>query len=394
IHTLGTTEPYAGLHRRIHRTKVEKAIIEMEERKFPEGQVKSKVKFGCRIFLAANEPFSHIIQRAQFCEKHGFDSVLIDDHLLYGTEAAAAPEPFTTLAAIAAGTRKIRVGIAVTDLVRRHPAIIAQTLATLSTQYPRRLFLGLGTGDPMNQSPFGLPTEQRYSRLREGLQIIRQLWNSSIDKPASFKGRFFSLNNAYLQAGQEKQPVPPIYLAAFGPRMLRLAGEAADGWIPHCHTPATYKMDLDIIRESGRQAKRNLDTFTPAYYTLSSISTNRAEADRNVLGPARYFLALIPEALKKIDPLANHPGRIWEKMSYPKEQRETIRKIAAEIPESDAYNTVIHGTGEDCIEQIEGYRKAGCKEFMLTFVPKGGLWASTNLLSQIRLFSYKVLSRY
>jgi len=356
-------------------------------------EVKSHVRFGCRIFLAANEPFQQIIKRAQFCEKHGYDSVLIDDHLLYGTEAAAAPEPFTTLGAIAAGTRRIRVGIAVTDLVRRHPAIIAQTLATLSNQFPKRLFLGLGTGDPMNQSPFGLSTERRYSRLSEGLKIIRQLWNSSIDNPQSFKGRFFTLNNAYLQVGQEKQLVPPIYLAAFGPRMLRLTGEAADGWIPHCHTPTTYKMDLDIIIASARQAKRDLDTFSPAYYTLCSISTNRAEADRNVLGPARYFLALIPEALKKIDPSANHPGRIWEKMPYPKDQRETIRKVAADIPESDAYNTVIHGTAGDCLEQIEGYRKAGCNEFMLTFVPKGGLWASTSLLSQIRLFSNKVLKR-
>ena len=356
--------------------------------------MKSPAKFGCRIFQVAHEPFQNIVHRAQFCEKHGFDSVLIDDHLLYGTEAAAAPEPFTTLATIAAGTRRIRVGIAVTDLVRRHPAIIAQTLATLSNQYPKRLFLGLGTGDPMNQSPFGLPTQQRYSRLREGLGIIRQLWNSSIDKPQTFKGRFYTLNNAYLQAGQDKQPVPPIYLAAFGPRMLRLTGEAADGWIPHCHTPTTYKMDLDIIRASAIQAKRGFDTFSPAYYTLSSISTNRREADRSVLGPARYFLALIPEALKKIDPGANHPGRIWEKIPYPKDQRETIRKIAIDIPESDAYNTVIHGTPDECIEQIENYRKAGCNEFMLTFVPKGGLWASANLLSQIRLFSNEVLSRY
>ncbi|HYU54890.1 MAG TPA: LLM class flavin-dependent oxidoreductase [Candidatus Dormibacteraeota bacterium] len=356
--------------------------------------MKNKVRFGCRIFLAANEPFQQIIKRAQFCEKHGFDSVLIDDHLLYGTEAAAAPEPFTTLAAIAAGTHRIRVGIAVTDLVRRHPAILAQTLATLSNQYPKRVFLGVGAGDPMNQSPFGLFSEHRVGRLSEGLKIILQLWNSSIDKPQSFKGRFFTLNNAYLQAGQEKQPVPPIYLAAFGPRMLRLAGEAADGWIPHCHTPSTYKMDLDTIIGSAHNAGRDFGVFRSAYYTLSSISTNRAEADRNVLGPARYFLALIPEALKKINPLANHPGRIWEKISNPKEQREIIRKIAAEIPESDAYNTVIHGTADDCIEQIEGYQKAGCKEFMLTLVSKGGLWSTTDLLEQMRLFSDKVMSNW
>lgn len=355
-------------------------------------QLKNQVRFGCRIFLAANERFQKIVQRAQFCEKHGFDSVLIDDHLLYGTEAAAAPEPFTTLTAIAAGTRKIRVGIAVTDMVRRHPAIIAQTLATLSSQFPKRLFLGLGAGDPMNQSPFGLSPEHRVGRLGEGLRIIRLLWNSSIDKPVSFKGSFFTLNNAYLQAGQEKQPVPPIYLAAFGPKMLKLTGEAGDGWIPHCHTPTTYEEDLNIITMSARQAKRDLDKFSPAYYTLCSVSKNRAEADRNVLGPARYFLALIPEALKKIDQSANHPGVIWEKIPNPKEQRETIRKIAADIPESDAYNTVIHGTAEDCIEQIEGYRKAGCREFMQTFTPKGGLWSTANLLEQIRLFSDKVLS--
>lgn len=357
-------------------------------------QLRNQLRFGCRIFLAADEPFQNIVQRAQFCENHGFDSVLVDDHLLYGTEAAAAPEPFTTLAAIATGTRRIRVGIAVTDMVRRHPAIIAQTLATLSNQFPKRLFLGLGAGDPMNQTPFGFSPEHRVGRLEEGLRIIRQLWNSSIDKPMSFKGRFFILNNAYLQAGQERQPVPPSYLAAFGPRMLQLTGEAADGWIPHCHTPTTYKEDLDIITASAGQAKRDINKFSPAYYTLASISTNRAEADRNVLGPAKYFLALIPEALKKIDPSANHPGRVWEKIPNPKEQRETIRKIATEIPESDAYNTVLHGTGDDCIEQIENYRKAGCKEFMLTFTPKGGLWSTTNLLEQIRLFSNKVLSKF
>jgi phthiodiolone/phenolphthiodiolone dimycocerosates ketoreductase len=356
--------------------------------------VKNQVRFGCRLFQAANEPFRRIVERAQFCEEHGFDSVLIDDHLLYGTRDAAAPEPFATLAAIVAGTRGIRVGIAVTDLVRRHPAIIAQTLATLSNQFPKRLFLGLGAGDPMNQTPFGFSPEHRVGRLEEGLRIIRQLWNSSIEKPQNFKGRFFTLNNAYLQAGQEKQPVPPIYLASFGPRMLRLAGEAADGWIPHCHTPATYKMDLDTIIGSAHNAGRDFGAFRSAYYTLSSISKNREEADHNVLGPARYFLALIPEALKKIDPSANHPGRIWEKIPYPKEQRETIRKIAAEIPERDAYYTVIHGTADDCIEQIEAYRKAGCNEFMLTFVPKGGLWSSANLLSQIQLFSRKVLMTF
>src|SRR5437660_11465650 len=103
-------------------------------------------------------------------------------------------------------------------------------------------------------------------------------------------------------------------------------------------------MDLDTIIGSAHNAGRDFGAYRSAYYTLSSISTNRAEADRNVLGPAKYFLALIPEALKKIDPLANHPGRVWEKISNPKEQRETIGKIDTEITHSDAKHTVLHET--------------------------------------------------
>ncbi len=352
------------------------------------------VKFGCRIFLSAGESFKRIIERAQFCEKQGFNSVLIDDHLLYGTESASAPEPFTTLATIASRTEKIRVGVVVTDLVRRHPAIVAQTLATLSSHYPGRIFLGLGAGDPMNQAPFGIPTDHRFEKLKEGLRVMGLLWKSSIKQPQNHKGRFFTLNRAYLQAGQENRLFPRVYLAAFGPRMLRLTGEAADGWIPHCHTPKTYGKDLDRIEASARRAGRQLDSFVPAYYTLASVSKNREEADRNVLGPAKYFLALIPEALKKVDPSALHPGHVWEKIPDPKKQREIIRKIASTIPERDAFDTVIHGSPDDCVEQIKGYRGAGCQEFMLTFVPSGGLWSSTRLLPLIRLFANEVMSQF
>src|SRR5436853_6231876 len=147
--------------------------------------------------------------------------------------------------------------------------------------------------------------------------------------------------------------------------MPRLAGEAADGWMPHCHTHETYNMDLDTIIGSAHNAGRDFGAFRSAYYTLSSVSKNREEADRNVLGPARYFLALIPQALRKIDPSASHPGRIWEKIPNPKDQRAAIRKIAAELPESDAYKTVTHGTAAHCIEAVEGYRQASPNESRL-----------------------------
>ncbi len=352
------------------------------------------IRFGARIFLRAQEPFNRIVQRAQFCEKYGFDSILIDDHLLYGTSDASAPEPFTTLTALALQTRRIRVGIAVTDLVRRHPAIVAQATATLANIAPGRIFLGLGAGDSMNQAPFGLPTKHRYGKLKEGMKVMRMLWASSIHKPANFKGRFFQLRNAYLQTEQSSKITVPIYLAAFGRKMLQLTGQVGDGWVPHCHVPRTYQDDFEIIRTAGRESRRSLSKFHPSYYTLASTSSDREKANEDILGPARYFLALIPEALRKVDSSAHHPGRIWEKMAHPKQQRETIRKIASKVPEQTALDTVIHGTPTDCIEQISNFQKAGCQELMLTFVPEGGLWSTRGLLPSIRLFAQKAMSYF
>lgn len=353
---------------------------------------RQSVRFGVRLFQASDESFPQVINRARLIEKAGYDSVFLDDHLLYGTSQAAAPEPFTTIATIAAQTRTIKIGVAVTDIVRRHPAIVAQTIATLSAMFPNRIYLGLGAGDPMNQAPFGIPTDHRYTKLEEGLKIIKMLWSSTIDNHVSFKGRFYSVDNAYLQVPGAIRV--PIYLAAFGDKMLQLAGAQTDGWIPHCHTTKTYKKDLAKILESVHEAQRQFRSFTPAYYTLASVSKKQAEADRQVLGPARYFLALIPEVLKKVNPSAHHPGRIWERLKNPKKQREAIHKIAKSIPEQTALDTVIHGASDDCIQQIERFQRAGCREFMLTFVPEGGLWSTTGILVQTRYFMEKVVSSF
>jgi len=353
----------------------------------------SRIRFGARLFHNSQEPFHRIVQRARYCEKHAYDSVTIDDHLLYGTSQAAAPEPFTTLTALALQTKKIKLGIAVTDLVRRHPAIVAQAAGSIANMTPGRVFLGLGSGDPMNQTPFGLSTQHRVNRLREGLGIIRLLWNSSISSPVSYAGQYFTLNDAYLQTGL-LNPKVPVYVAAFGDKMLQLTGEDADGWIPHCHTPHSYRGDLAKIQTAALNKRRRPESIVPSYYTLACASKNRDDADRDILGPAKYFLALMPEALRKVDPSAHHPGPVWEKTSNPKRQREIIHKIAQTVPDQTALDTVIHGTPSDCIEQIAAFQKNGCRELFLTFVAENGLWSTNGLTSRMGFFASKVLSHF
>ncbi|TMI43946.1 LLM class flavin-dependent oxidoreductase, partial [Candidatus Bathyarchaeota archaeon] len=313
--------------------------------------MKTRLSFGSRIHIKSGEQFDKLVHRAHFLEQAGFDIVLLDDHLLYGTSSAVAFDPFSTAAMIASHTERVRVGVAVTDLVRRHPAILAQASATLAGISNGRFVLGLGSGDPMNQFPFGFPVDHKFDRFREGVSVLKMLWSSSIDNPVTYKGRFHSLTNAYLQTGMPERNRPPLYFAAFGDRMLSFTGEEADGWIPHCHTPETYGKDLAKINDSAKQVGRaSLRTIIPSYYTVASMANTREQADADVVGPAKFFLALIPEALRKIDPSIQHPGRVWEKSPDPRVQREMIRKIASLIPRETALNTVIHGTPSDCIE--------------------------------------------
>ena len=354
--------------------------------------MKTRLSFGSRIHIKSGEQFDKLVHRVHFLEPAGFDIVLLDDHLLYGTSSAVAFDPFSTAAMIASHTERVRVGVAVTDLVRRHPAILAQASATLAGISNGRFVLGLGSGDPMNQFPFGFPVDHKFDRFREGVSVLKMLWSSSIDNPVTYKGRFHSLTNAYLQTGMPERNRPPLYFAAFGDRMLSFTGEEADGWIPHCHTPETYGKDLAKINDSAKQVGRaSLRTIIPSYYTVASIANTREQADADVVGPAKFFLALIPEALRKIDPSIQHPGRVWEKSPDPRVQREMIRKIASLIPRETALNTVIHGTPSDCIEQISNYAKEGCREFLLTFTPTAGLWSGDEVLPMARLFAEKVI---
>lgn len=349
--------------------------------------MKTEPAFGCRVSLLKDEPFQKIIDRSARLERQGYDTVLVDDHLLYGAASAFAPDPFVTAGSILNRTSHVRVGVMVTDLVRRHPAVIAQSAGTITALAPDRFILGLGGGDPMNHAPFALPVDHSFERFKEGVNMLKLLSGSSIKAPVSFTGRFHKLDNAYLQTG----PLPPLYFAAFGEKMLRLAGMEADGWIPHCHTPETYRRDLDKILASAGQSGR---TVRASYYTVASVSSDRGVADANALGPARYFLALIPEALRKVDPSFDHPGRTWEKVRDPREQRKLISEIASKIPEEVALSTVIHGTPSDCIEQLSRYTGQGCTEYDFMFAGEHGLWSPDASLSTAELFAREVIEYF
>ena len=176
------------------------------------------VRFGVEIPAL---PPSEIVRLSVLGEKVGFDTVWWTDHFMGGPPDSPLPELFTVMAIMGHETEKVGVGCAVTDIRRRHPATIAQTVTTLDDMSRGRTILGLGAGEATNLFPAGISSKNMQSRLREGIQIIKMLWAADHEHPANFRGKFYSLNNAYLQVKPAQKPAPTDFRCGLRPQHAR-----------------------------------------------------------------------------------------------------------------------------------------------------------------------------
>jgi coenzyme F420-dependent glucose-6-phosphate dehydrogenase len=172
-----------------------------------------------------------LVRYAQMAQDTGFSFALISDHYHPWIERQGqSPFVWSALGAIAQATQRLTVGTAVTcPTVRIHPAIIAQAAATTATLMPGRFFLGVGTGENLNEHVVGQvwpETEIRQARLEEAIEIIRLLWKGGNQ---SHHGRYFTVENARLFSLPDTPP--PLYVAVGGPRSADLAGRLGDGMI-------------------------------------------------------------------------------------------------------------------------------------------------------------------
>ncbi|MEA2024885.1 MAG: LLM class flavin-dependent oxidoreductase, partial [Actinomycetota bacterium] len=139
-------------------------------------------------------------------------------------------EVFTVLGALARSSGRVRIGVVVTEVLRRHPVMVAQAALTLSELTKRPPILGLGAGERLNTEPYGLDVPKPVARLEEALQVIRLCFESS--GAFDFHGRHFNLDGAVMDLSPPEPQTPEIWVAAHGPRMLGITGRYGDGWIP------------------------------------------------------------------------------------------------------------------------------------------------------------------
>lgn len=172
---------------------------------------------------------NELVRNAQLAEKAGFDLVAISDHFHPWLRSQGhSPAAWSVLGAIAAKTNNVNITTAVTcPFLRYHPAIIAQSAATISIISNGRFTLGLGAGELLNEHIVGLKwpaPRDRHEMLSESIDIIRLLWKGGIQ---SYRGKYLVLDRACVFDLPEK--LPPITVAVGGPAAIRLAAKKADG---------------------------------------------------------------------------------------------------------------------------------------------------------------------
>jgi G6PDH family F420-dependent oxidoreductase len=171
-----------------------------------------------------------LVGYARAAEEAGFRDLMISDHFHpWVDEQGSSPFVWSVIGGIGA-TTGLRVGTGVTcPTVRLHPAIVAQAAATAATMCRGGFYLGVGSGENLNEHILGdrwPSTDERLAMLEEAVEVIRLLWEGGT---RSFDGQFYALDNARIYNLPE-QPIP-ITVSGFGPKATELAARIGDGYV-------------------------------------------------------------------------------------------------------------------------------------------------------------------
>jgi len=220
------------------------------------------VNFG---YKASAEQFGprELLDFSVLAERLGLESIAVSDHFQpWRHHGGHSPNALVWLGAAGERTERATLGTSVlTPTMRYHPSIVAQAFGTLACLNPGRVFLGVGTGEAMNETPAtGAEwpgARERRQRLAEAIELMRSLWT---EERVTFEGDFYTTDRATIY-DRPDEPVP-IYVAASGPLAAKLAGRVGDGFIATSGKKRElYEELLSNLSEGAAQAGRNAATL-------------------------------------------------------------------------------------------------------------------------------------
>jgi coenzyme F420-dependent glucose-6-phosphate dehydrogenase len=291
----------------------------------------------------------------------GLGTVAVSDHFQpWRHHGGHTPAVLPWLGAAGSTIPEALLGTSVlTPTMRYHPSIIAQSFATLGCLYPGRVFLGVGTGEALNETPATAAewpgAKQRRMMLREAISLIRRLWT---EDRVTFEGEYYRTDRATIYDKPE-QPIP-IYIAASGPLAAKLAGRAGDGFIATSgKDPALYEQLLGNLREGAEAAGRDADAIDKFIEIKVSYDADLEHAHNACAFWAP--LALTPEEKSGIDdPIEMEQAadeildRAPSRFICADDPDEVVEKIAPYV-ELGFEHLVFHAPGDDQERFLRGF---------------------------------------
>ena len=282
-------------------------------------------------WLSSEEHGPHeLVANARRAEQAGFEFVLISDHYHPWIDAQGhSPFVWGVIGAIAATTRRIRLGTAVTcPLIRIHPAIVAHAAATAQTLMDGRFFLGLGTGENLNEHVLGdgwPRADERLEMLGEAVDVIRALLGGEYE---TFRGRHYTVEQARIYDAPEE--APPIIVAAAAEGSARLAAEKGDGFV-------TTTPDAEVVEEYRRAGGKE-----PLYGKVTGAFASDEETARRIGRERASNTAL--------------GGSLSQDLALPRD----FEAVATLVREEDVARSLVLGDDAgEWREMIEEYEKLG-----------------------------------
>ena len=285
-----------------------------------------------------------IISLAQHAEALGYDSLSVNDHIVFHTSWLDA---LTTLSAVASSTKRILIGTSILNIVVRNPVVCAKALAAIDILSSGRLFAGVGPGSHRGDyDACGIDFSERWPRFSEALQIFVMLLSSNnTSKSIDYKGKYYALRDIMLLPKPVQKPHPPIYVGSWGSEVgLKRLAKYSNGWMASAYniTPTKFKEKWN-------------------------------------------FLLAYRKSLGKDKEEELFDNSVMSMFGYIDDDNDRVRKVVREIlapalrrPAEDLEQMLLFGSLDKCLHKIRNFVDAG--------VNRIHFWPVLNYEDQIRIF--------
>ena len=236
-------------------------------------------KVGVVLPLFSGDP-AKVISAARSSEELGYDGVFVFDHFFPPGASPDRPalEAFTTLAAVAASTERVRLGTLVTRAVLRPPGLLAKMASTIDLMSDGRMVLGIGTGDPIDRPEhdvFGFPNfgvKERRAHLAETVSALKALFDGAV-----FEGgeRVPRLEGPLLPPPVQEGG-PPVWIGAQADEVVKMAGRLADGWNGWGLPPDRFRVKAKLLADEAAASNRRAEA---TWAGIVLIGEDKAEVD-------------------------------------------------------------------------------------------------------------------